>query len=204
MNDPAITSPITLPSLPRAQDRQALLAALEFMEAVAAGVFDREALERWIDTHLVSTGRALRPSEVWERPVGSFPLFRPSGRPEMLSRVLDAARTRVVATLRGFTSPRRDDSFIAAALFGERVQRIRVGTKRIWIARPRVRDSLSDIVLALFVVDMLTYRDHYDQALCVCDTCGRISFVADPHLRGSCFEHVPLADPEVIAPRASA
>ena len=35
---------------------------------------------------------------------------------------------------------------------------------------------MSDIVLSLFAVDVLAYREFHEQNLCVCDVCGRISY----------------------------
>jgi len=64
----------------------------------------------------------------------------------------------------------------------------------LWIAKPQQGDPLSDTVLSLFVADFLANRTLYEQNLCVCSACGRLSFRARTMPRTACREHNEPSD----------
>lgn len=187
----ACSSP-TLPEVPELSHRSELVAVLDVVEGVAAGTFDRDALVRWIDVHIVAAGRGDRPPLVLERGVGAVALDRPGAIGAHARRMAEAARGRVVAAARGFISERHDDTFVAAAIYAGRVRRVRVGDRRLWVARPLLGDTLSEMLLTLLVADLLPRRELYEATLCVCDECGRLSFSHDRAARHGCFAHAPV------------
>jgi hypothetical protein len=65
---------------------------------------------------------------------------------------------------------------MTAAIFTGRVRRAPVGESMTWVPRPRNDDSLSDVIMSLFVSDILTRREFYEQNLCICRLCGRVRF----------------------------
>ena len=97
---------------------------------------------------------------------------------------------RVVVTLRGLLASPSDDRFLQAALFAGRIKR----DKGEWQARPAETERLSDIVLSLFVVDILSHRDFHEKNLCVCDVCGRLSFDRAQFSRFGCIDHSPKSE----------
>ena len=111
----------------------------------------------------------------------------PSTQPGKLPRLLAMARWQVILTLRGLLSTPADDRFLHAAIFSQRVQRV----AGMWRASVGDRDSMSDVVLSLFAVDVLAYREFHEQNLCVCDVCGRISYNPRQTSRSGCGDHVP-------------
>src|SRR6185369_15612088 len=82
-------------------------------------------------------------------------------RIEVLPKLLAMTSLKTVFTLRGLLASPMDDRFVQAAIFSNRVQRL----KGTWLARPPMTAFLSDIVLSLFVVDVLSQRDFYEQNL---------------------------------------
>jgi len=193
-------------------DRGALIAGLSFVRAMLpqagsdapSGGWGREELTDWLDVHLIQPGRMRRVASVQEAIIGtislSSDLAMPSrmsessldmAPPEELPRLLQVARSRVVVTLRAFASLHTDDRFLSAAIYNERVRRARVGDRTTWVAQPAEDDMLSDVVLSLFAADILMHRVFHERALCVCDTCGRVSFDPDVTTRKGCFEHMP-------------
>ena len=100
------------------------------------------------------------------------------------------ARWRVILTLRGLLAKPCDDRFLQAAIFARRVERV----DGAWRAQSRDADLLSDMVLSLFAADVLSYRDFYEQSLCLCDVCGRVSFNPAATTRAGCADHVPKTD----------
>jgi hypothetical protein len=90
-------------------------------------------------------------------------------------------------TLRGLLSKPCDDRFLHAAIFSGRVRR----DQARWILGARDGDALHDVVLGLFAVDVLSHREFHQQNLCVCDTCGRISYNPAATTRAGCAEHRP-------------
>ena len=99
-------------------------------------------------------------------------------------------RWRVIVTLRGLLASPADDRFLQAAIFAGRVRR----PQSEWLAEPRDTDALSDIVLSLFAIDVLSHREFHEQNLCVCDVCGRISYNPKATSRAGCADHVPATD----------
>jgi hypothetical protein len=177
-------------------DRGALIGALAFVEGVGIGAMGPRELKTWIEEYLVRAGRMPRPTQVSEPMAGTLLLDTlgttgapPSTTKALLDRILGRARSRVVFTLRGLISDPPDDRFLETATSTGRVQPLGLGGKTSWIARPQREDSLSDVVLSLFAADILSNRSLYDQNLCVCDTCGRVSFRAKMMSRTGCREH---------------
>ncbi|MDI1483148.1 hypothetical protein [Polyangium sp. y55x31] len=177
-------------------DRGALIGALAFVEGVGIGAMGARELKTWIEEYLVRAGRMQRPVQVAEPMAGTLLLDTlntvgapPSATKALLDRILGRARSRVVFTLRGLITDPPEDGFLEIATKSSRVQPLGIGSKVSWIARPQKEDSLSDIVLSLFAADILSNRNLYDQNLCVCDTCGRVSFRAKMMSRTGCREH---------------
>jgi hypothetical protein len=182
-------------------------AALALLEGVALNRFTREELRTWIDRHLVHTGFMQRPIRVHEPLFGVMPFdrqcsaFLPEVPPEdETAAILVRARARVIGQLRGLVLTPQDDRFLSAAIFAGRVRRVVSGKTMIWVPRPRSHDALSDVVLSLFIADILRHRQHYATNLCICDTCGRVRFDADPLMRRACPLHLP-DPPAESAPR---
>lgn len=185
----------TLPSFPALDgaERRALLAGLAFIEGSTSG-WSVQDLTSWFCDHGEVLGRSAPPRSVTDGVVGSLALdpgARLAGdkiaRPGDLPKLLAMSRWRAVITLRGLLAQRADDRFLQAAIFAGRVRR----EKGAWIARPRDADLLSDVVLSLFAVDILSHRDFHERNLCVCDVCGRISYNPAVTTRAGCCEHPP-------------
>lgn len=189
----------TLPAIPGISDgvtdRGALLAGLTFMEGSAAG-WALPELYDWFEDYASMLGRAAPPSVVSDVVLGFFPLQRTIafgvGDPDM-SELLTTTHRRVALSLRGLITQPSDDRFLQAAIFAGRVRRERRGKVSVWAAFAHDTDHLSDIVLSLFVVDVLAYREFYEQNLCVCDVCDRVSFNPS-HPRAGCADHAPARD----------
>jgi hypothetical protein len=163
----------------------------------------------------VSGEHMCTPISVSEPLVGTFTLYPRDAsalHPQAsLPALLSVARNTVLATLRGFIDKPSDDRFVTAALFSGRVRRAHGPSPRAgnpggsvsrWIPRPDPDGPLSALVLSLFVVDMLTHREVYDRALCVCDVCGRVSFREGVPRRLACPVHG--ARPSSIVRRVTA
>jgi hypothetical protein len=204
----------TLPNLGGAAERRALLAGMSFLEVTESGQIDLATLAEWFDEHVVAPGFTPRLSVLLEPPAGSV-VLRP-GKGEVaranadFPRLLTTARARVVDALRGLIASPSDDRFLRAAIFLGRVRR----EDGRWTARPEATAPLSGIILSLFAVAILSDRTAYDRTLCVCDTCGRVSFDPTPAMRRHCSLHGPKqsgtsqkvarADAaEPVSPRAS-
>jgi hypothetical protein len=176
-------------------DRGALVAALRFVEGVGAG-WELKDLSAWFADEMVGPGRMTPVGTVTEAVVGSIALDPATSAVgervatlNDLPKLLAISRSRVVVTLRGFIANTPNDRFLQAAIYAGRVERLRVGSEAVWIARPKERELLSDIVLSLFAVDMLMHRDFHERSLCVCDACGRVSFNPGTTTRTGCPEH---------------
>lgn len=167
-------------------DRTALLAGLTFVEGVAKG-FGLDELQNWVDEHLVRTGRMPPIGFVSEAVVGK--VYLTPRDEDALPKLLAVARSRVVVALRGFSGPMKNDRFVRAAIYADRVQRTRLPHGSVWVSRPREADNLSDIVLSLFAVDILMNRHFHERSLCVCEVCGRVSFHPDETTHRGCTEH---------------
>jgi hypothetical protein len=190
----------TLPSLPALGDdgdeRIALLAGLTFVEGATSG-WGRDDVTGWFRAHASALGRKDPPVSVTDATVGTIALqpgVKLAGdkvaRLDDLPKLLAMTRWRVILSLRGLLSKPCDDRFLQAAIFAGRVERV----EGAWRAKPRKTDLLSDVVLSLFAVDCLGHRDFYDQSLCVCDVCGRVSFNPKTTTRAGCSDHVPKTD----------
>jgi hypothetical protein len=186
----------TLPSFPAlagGSDRATLLAGLTFIEGATSGWLARDVL-LWLGSNAALLGWPGPPATVSDAGVGTLAL-QPGvrvtaphiARAQDLSKLLAMARLQVVVTLRGLVSG--DDRFLKGAIFGGRVRRD--ANASAWLARPAESDLLSDIVLSLFVADILAYRDFHENNLCVCDVCGRISYNPKVTGRAGCSDHLP-------------
>lgn len=199
--------PPTLPALPSfgGEDRSALIGGLTFVEG--AQQWGERDLVSWFEDYFVAPKRMPAPVAVSDAVIGTIAIggvnsaspdsgkwLRESGprsaRAAELPKLLAMARSRVVITLRGFISSPVDDRFLQAAIFAERVRR-NPGKKASWIAQPKPADLLSNIVLSLFCADVLMNREFYEQKLCVCDICGRVSFAPELTTRVGCTDHPP-------------
>jgi len=183
-------------AVPIGAERRSLFAGVAFVEGVSEGWGCWE-LTGWFEDHLVAAGHmASSPSVVLEQGFGVI-VIDPRGSSsgvhtslQQLPQLLAAARKRVVDTLRAFLPPRCDDRFLHAAIYAERVERKNGDAGRLaWVPRVRETERLSDAVLALFVADMLTHREFHEQALCVCEVCGRVSFDPGATSRSGCRVH---------------
>ena len=182
----------TLPAFPAIDDlscdRTALLAALAFIEGAAH--WTQKDLSDWFCIYAGALGREGPPPSVLDSVVGTASLAAdgpPSTQPGKLSRLLAMARWQVILTMRGLLSTPADDRFLNAAIFSQRARRV----AGMWRASARDRDSMSDIVLSLFAVDVLAHREFHEQNLCICDVCGRISYSPRLTTRTGCSDHVP-------------
>lgn len=199
-------------------ERGALLAGLTFLEGTrtlrGSGAYGApgsqlggtewgiDELLEWLDVHLIQPGRMPRVRRVQEAVVGVIPLTDdemtplpesslPQATLEELPKLLRVARSRVIVTLRAFVALHTDDRFLSAAIYRDRVRRARVGNRATWVAQPHEDDLLSDVVLSLFAADILMHRVFHERALCVCDTCGRVSFQPELTTRKGCAQHMP-------------
>ncbi len=179
---------------PVSQSSDPLAAALTFLEGVASKQMCREDLRSWLDRNLVQPGFMARPQRIQEPLFGALPsdkhcsAFLPEVPPhDETAAILVRTRARVVGHLRGLLQTPVDDRFLSAAIFAGRVRRVVIGETMQWVPRPRSHDILSDIVMSLFVSDILGRREFYAQNLCICDTCGRVRFDPDPPQRNKCF-----------------
>jgi hypothetical protein len=189
----------TIPSLPaqgdRADERAALLAGLTFVEGATSG-WEAADLLGWFETFGPILHRAAPPRAVADSGIGAIALAPgarigdKAARIESLPKLLAMTRLRVVFTLRGLLANPADDRFLSAAIFSGRVRR----PKDRWMAQPGDEPFLSDIVLSLFAVDILSHRDFHEQNLCICDVCGRVSFNPSATTRAGCADHVPKSD----------
>ena len=189
----------TLPSFPAiagGSERATLLAGLTFVEGATSGWMAREVL-LWLGANAELLGWPGPPASISDASVGTLALqpgarvgrAKPEriARPPDLSKLLAMARWKAVVTLRGLISG--DDRFLKGAIFAGRVRRD--ANASAWLARPAETDALSDIILSLFVADVLAYREFHDNNLCVCDVCGRISYNPRATGRAGCADHLP-------------
>ncbi len=168
--------PISLPLTP-------VLAALSFLDGVSAKRIGRDNLDSWIEQNLISPGYLAGPLRVHEPIFGALPTdkgcspFLPEAPPaEDTSALLVRARARIIGHLQGLVRTPSEDRFIAAAIFARRVRRAPVGETMGWIPHPRNDDNLSDVIMSLFISDILVRREFYEQNLCICLRCGRVRF----------------------------
>lgn len=176
-----------------ANDRGGLVGALAFVENVGIGSMGAREVRKWIDEYLVKAGRLERPTHLTEPMAGTILLDALVGPDSskaraQLDRILGRARARVVRALQGLLQNPPEETFIDIAKDTGRVENVDPNSN-LWIARPQKDDPLSDIILGLFVADILSNRLLYEQNLCVCSTCGRLSFRGRTMARTACREH---------------
>ncbi len=169
--------------------RGELIAAAAFLDGSAAPGMDRAGIVTWLDRHLIETGRMPRPSSIYEPGVGVAVLrTRLRATDDVLLDIIRTARERTLSALAKLVATRPDDGFVLAALFSSRVRRS--SERSGWLACPRTTDALSDIVLSLFAVDVLRFRETYERRLRVCAACGRIGLDGTTSSsRTSCVAH---------------
>jgi hypothetical protein len=195
-----VRAPIILPTLPsfsaagELAGRTELLAGLTFIEG-ASGWSASDVCD-WFTTYALELRRESPPASVMDAVVGTAPLSlsgpptsRPT-RPDQLSRLLAMTRWQVILTLRGLLVTPADDRFLHAAIFSNRVRR----DGGAWRLEAGDGHALSDVVLSLFAVDVLTHREFHEQNLCVCDVCGRVSYNPRATTRAGCTDHIPGSD----------
>ncbi|HRI65465.1 MAG TPA: hypothetical protein PK156_14555 [Polyangium sp.] len=192
MPNPPPNVATTLPS-GTLNDRGGLVAALAFIEGVGVGSMGPREIRKWIDAYLVRPGRIDKPTHLTEPMAGTLlldALVGPDASTSrtQLDRILGRARSKVVRALQGLLQTPPDESFIQVAKDAARVELVDPNDN-LWVARPQRTDPLSDIVLGLFIADFLSNRTLYEQNLCVCSTCGRLSFRARSMSRTACREH---------------
>jgi hypothetical protein len=156
-----------------------------FVDSVAR-LGTRNAFDTWLSQDL----GFMAPAEGWGGLYESeaFERCAKAGALE-LRTILTEARGRVVAELAGWNRDPASDLFLHALAHAGALRRTSTGR---WSPTASARMRLSDLVLALFATDILDRRETYVLRLCVCKTCGRISF--DPALgeRSGCAEHPDL------------
>lgn len=181
-----------------ANDRGGLVGALAFVENIGVGAMGAREIRKWIDAYLVKPGRIDRPTHLTEPMAGTLLLDALTGPDAaksraQLDRILGRARARVVRALQGLLQTPPDETFVEIAKDTGRVELVDPNTD-LWIAKPQKGDPLSDTVLSLFVADFLANRALYEQNLCVCSACGRLSFRARTMPRTACREHNDPSD----------
>ena len=175
--------------------RALLAAGISFMDGARDGAFGYEELVSWIEQFLVQPGLMPMPASVQEPGIGTLTLEHApnsawaASREARAGRIASTARVRVAVHLAGLIASPVDDRFLAAAIFGGRVQRIAGGGGASWRAQPLADERLSDIVLSLFAADALANREDYDRELGVCEVCGRVRFARDAVVRTRCRQH---------------
>jgi hypothetical protein len=179
----------TLPYLGGANERRALLAGITFLDITGSADLTVNGLADWFEEHVVAGGYMPRLSVLLEPPAGSVALRATGAALEHavvdLPRLASTARARVLAAMRGLISTPSDDRFLRAAIFCNRVRR----EESRWVARPEPTAPVSGIVLSLFATAILSERALFDHMLCVCDTCGSVSFDPTPAMRRLCGAH---------------
>lgn len=174
--------------------RPVLSAGLAFVDAARGGSLHARELTRWLQAWLVTPGLMVMPTTVHEVGAGKITLGAGSGAwdvalDQRLTRIVTAARARIVETLGGLVANAVDDRFLAAAIFAGRVERTSGDHGATWRAMPKPTDRLSDLVLSLFAADALSNREEYDACLCVCEVCDRIVFRPGALARTRCELH---------------
>lgn len=181
---PALSKTAELPS-PTAMRT----AALEFMSGSLRRWTIHE-LVAWLDLYMIRPGR-LRLRDpfpimtITETGVGTL-VYGPRGAKTVsgplvpqadAGRLVRTARQKVAGTLGAFLAPTPDDRFVQSALYEGRVTRMPGRGRGLgWGVMVWENVSLSDQVLALFVGDLLTHREDYDNDLVVCEVCGTVEF----------------------------
>lgn len=174
------------PPITNVAERRGVVTALAILEAIQLNALTPESCSEWIAFTF-----DLTVDKVSQRGVGAISVDEPpsDARTERFQQIAAAARREVITVLRGLLAHPQDDAFVSKALYAQHVQRRAHGSKVEWAANPERGSSLSSLILLLFIVDILGYRDTYDSRLSICDECGRISFVERRTIRYGCVEH---------------
>lgn len=181
--------------VPISQPLTPVLAGLTFLEGVATRRIQRGNLDSWIEQNLIAPGYVAGPMRIHEPIFGALPTdkgckaFLPESPPQdETSALLVRARARIVGHLQGLLRSPVEDRFIAAAIFAKRIRRASINDAMTWVPHPHPDDCLSDVITSLFVSDILTRREFYEQNLCICQRCGRVRFDASLNAeRDRCF-----------------
>lgn len=180
--------PITRPLTP-------VQAALSFLDYVTSKRLRRDNIDAWIEQNLISSGFLSAAPRIHEPIFGALPTdkgcspFLPESPPDdETSALLVRARARVIGHLQGLLQTPTEDRFMTAAIFSRRVRRVANGATMAWLPFPKNDDCVSDIITSLFVSDILSRREFYEQNLCICRHCGRVRFDNTPGIdRHRCF-----------------
>lgn len=169
-------APISIPLTP-------VLAGFSFLDGVGGKRIGRDNLETWVEQNLISPGYLSGPLRIHEPIFGALPTdkgcspFLPESPPaDDTSALLVRARARIIGHLQGLLRTPSEDRFITAAIFARRVRRVLVGETMGWTPHPRNDDNLSEVIMSLFISDILVRREFYEQNLCICLRCGRVRF----------------------------
>lgn len=166
--------------------RGKLVATLLVLDAIQTKTLTADACAQWMRDTL-----GVAAETVGEHGVGIVPLkgsVTPQ-RTERFQAIADASRQLVVKTLRGLLSTPQSDGFIAKALYKSKVRRPERGESAKWVPVPASSDTFGELMLLVFLVDILSYRDSYDSRLSICDSCDRITFVERRGVRFGCPQH---------------
>jgi hypothetical protein len=175
--------------------RPLLAAGLAFVDAVPRGAFRIRDAVAWFDAYLVAPGFMPAPATIQEPAAGIVPVGEASSGgwitslEARMTRVATTARTRVAVMLGGLCASPRDDRFLMGTIAAGRVTRVSDDRGPSWRPSPQGSDRLSDVVLSLFVADILANREEYDANLCVCDLCARVSLTPGAEIRNRCAQH---------------
>ena len=175
--------------------RPPLAAGMAFMNAAREGALGYRQVVSWMEQFLVEPGLLSMPASVQEEGIGTIVVEEaPNGpwataREVRAARIVSTARVRVAVQLTGLISRPVDDRFLAGAIFSGRVQRVWGEHGASWRPTLVADERLSDVVLSLFVADILANREDYESQLCVCDVCGRVSFSKGAVIRTRCAQH---------------
>jgi hypothetical protein len=171
---------------PISQPLTPFLIGASFLEGVVTKRLVRDNFNGWIEQNLIATGYLLGVLRIHEPIFGALPTdkgcspFLPETPPaDEIAALLVRARARVIGHLQGLLRVPAEDRFISTAIYSRRVRRSSVGGiggSMSWIPHPRHDDNVSDIIMSLFVADILGRREFYEQNLCICQRCGRIRF----------------------------
>lgn len=111
--------------------------------------------------------------------------------PTALARVMDDARSEVIATIGSLTVPEEGVAFAFAAISRALVVRCADELGDLgWAPFPPQRLRLADRLLSLVAVDYLARPLDYEQAFAVCERCGVVAFDTTARSRGLCRRHL--------------
>lgn len=176
---------------PLRYETRSSIAALAFLEGVSE-LGTIASLRAWFAGDVIPNRWAPEWDTLREPDLPALSL-RSDPDPVKLRRVLRSAHHRVVEGLRGLVWTPRDDSWLTALVHQGylRCKETKEHGAQWTVEVPEGR-ALSELVLALFAADILARREVYDARLCVCSSCGRVSFEPRQSGRLGCPTH-PVA-----------